>query len=403
LGYVAGKLDDTAEIDPQKDDPKELIDYHRMSRQYTISLENKNFDQAKIICARMLSKYKNLTQTYYLWGYAAFEQGQIDEAAEKFTQYVHSNPDDAKGQYRLGLALARLNRHEQAAEHFRKAIHITPDDYMLYGNLALSLNQLGKYDDAVKQFGHLLRLRPDDPDAYANIAVALALQNKLDQAVHHYKQALRLRPDDPGVHINIGKAFAQQNNLDEALRHWNTALNLTAPQSAVHRSLRNLMAEQLARHDRIPQAIEQFNELLRITPGNYQFHYNLGLLYHRQNKFEKTISHWDRVLKLKPDHLQTLNSLAWILATNSQPKYRDPQQAVELAQKACKFTDFNDPTHLDTLAAAYAADGKFDKAVETAKKALELAAAQNRKKMAEQIKNRLALYKKDNPYLETHK
>lgn len=402
LGYVSGKLDDTAEIDPQKENPKELIDYHRMSRQYTIALENKNFNQAKKICERMLSKYKDITQTYYLWGYVAFEQGQIAEAAEKFTTFVNSNPDNAKGQYRLGLALARMNRHEEAIEHFRKSIRITPDDYMLYGNLALSLNQLGKYDEAVKQFEHLLRLRPDDPDAHANIAIALALQNKLDQAVYHYNQALRLRPDDPGVHINLGKAFAQQNSLDNALHHWNTALKLTAPQSPVQLQLRNLMAEQLAKHGRIPQAVEQFKELLRITPGNHQLHYNLGLLYHRQNRFEKAISHWTEVLKLKPDHLQTINSFAWILATNSQTKYRDPQRAVRLAQKACNLTNFNDPTQLDTLAAAYAADGQFDKAVETAQKALDLAIAQNRKNIADQIKNRLTLYIEDEPCLEIH-
>ncbi len=271
---------------------------------------------------------------------------------------------------------------------------------MLYGNLALSLNQLGKYDEAIKQFGHLLHLCPDDPDAHANIAVALALQNKLDEAVNHYKQALRLKPDDPGVHINIGKAFAQQNNFDEALRHWNIALNLTAPKSTVHLQLRNLMAEQLAKHGRIPQAVEQFKELLRITPGNYRLHYNLGLLYHRQNRFEKTISHWDRVLKLKPDHIQTLNSLAWILATNSQPQYRDPQRAVQLAQKASKLTDFNDPTHLDTLAAAQAANGQFKAAVETAALAIEMSREKGHNSVADEIQTHLDLYKQRKTYRE---
>ncbi len=250
LGYVAGKLDYTAEIDPKKDDPKDFIDYHRMSRQYTVYLENKKFKQAKKICIQILAKYKDLPGPYYMWGYVAFEQGLLAEAAEKFTKYVQSNPNDVKGQYRLGLSLAGTNRHKEATVHFRKAILLTPDDYMLYGNLGMSLSQLGKYDEAIKQFARLLHLHPDDPDAHANMAIAFALQNNIGEAINHYQQALRLRPNDLNVRINLGKALAQQNNLDEALHHWNIVLRSTDPNSAVHRQLRKLIADQLAKHGR---------------------------------------------------------------------------------------------------------------------------------------------------------
>ena len=48
---------------------------------------------------------------------------------------------------------------------------------------------------------------------------------------------------------------------------------------------------------------------------------------------------------------------------------------------------------LNTLAAAYAEVGQFDKAVKTAEKAMQLARAAKNEKLAKDIQSRLKLYK----------
>jgi len=63
-----------------------------------------------------------------------------------------------------------------------------------------------------------------------------------------------------------------------------------------------------------------------------------------------------------------MNNLALLLATSNNPHVRNPQEAVTLASKAVAAA--NNPDYLDTLAAAYFANGQTDKAVETEKKAL---------------------------------
>jgi hypothetical protein len=49
---------------------------------------------------------------------------------------------------------------------------------------------------------------------------------------------------------------------------------------------------------------------------------------------------------------------------------RDGKQAVAHATRACELTGWKMPNCLDTLAAAYAATGDFDRAVEYQQKAL---------------------------------
>ena len=58
---------------------------------------------------------------------------------------------------------------------------------------------------------------------------------------------------------------------------------------------------------------------------------------------------------------------------------------------------------LDTLAAAYAAAGKFPQAVNTAEAALRLAESSNQSEKADDIKNRISFYKESKPYIESER
>jgi len=95
-----------------------------------------------------------------------------------------------------------------------------------------------------------------------------------------------------------------------------------------------------------------------------------------------------------------MNSLAWLLATHKENKFRNPEEAIRLAERACELTNYKDTGLVDTLAAAYAAAGRFSDAVATAEKAIKLADSTDNKERAGKIQNRLELYKLGKPYRE---
>ena len=61
--------------------------------------------------------------------------------------------------------------------------------------------------------------------------------------------------------------------------------------------------------------------------------------------------------------------IAWLLATAPDAATRDATHAMELARKAVRLSEAREPVYLDTLAAAFAAAGRFPEAIDTAKQA----------------------------------
>lgn len=113
---------------------------------------------------------------------------------------------------------------------------------------------------------------------------------------------------------------------------------------------------------------------------------------------EETLRLSREILLTKPDYIHALNNLAWVLATN--PGLGQAEEALHLASKACELTKHQNVTFLDTLAAAYANAGQFDRAVQTAQKAVDLATAARDDNAADQIKKHLELYKQGQPCRE---
>ena len=99
------------------------------------------------------------------------------------------------------------------------------------------------------------------------------------------------------------------------------------------------------------------------------------------------------------EHVPVYNSYAWLLATNTDAKFRDGNKAVVLALKALKSKFI--PGYLDTLAAAYAEARKFDDAVRVQRQVLNmLRASGSTPNRLKKYQEKLDLYKSNKPYRE---
>ena len=152
----------------------------------------------------------------------------------------------------------------------------------------------------------------------------------------------------------------------------------------------------LSRTGKSTEAIDQLRKNVKLAPDSARDHALLGALLTEPGPFDEAISHFETALKANPRDLSTANNLAWLLATCPDAEFRDGPRAVILAGRACELTRNSVPGLLDSLAAAYAEIGRFDKAVATLEKAIELARKQETP--IDVMEKRLGLYTARRPY-----
>jgi tetratricopeptide (TPR) repeat protein len=313
------------------------------------------------------SEYSNL-------GAALLKEGKVDEAILYYNEALKLAPNYSEANIRLANALSQKGEIDRAIAYYKKALKHKTDCYKIH------------YNRLVKQY------RTACYELHRNLANHLSKQEKNDEAIEHYIDSLELNPDQPEVYYNLATILVKEGRLGEAVVYYNEALKLRSD----YFEARNNLATVLAKQGKLKESIEHLQEMVRTNPNESVLHGNLGIAYHRLGELDKAIMHWKLALRLKPDYVTILNKLAWLLATCENPKYRVPNQAVKLAEHSCKLTAYREPKLLDTLAAAYAEVGDFNKAVKTAERALELETG----KLAADISKRLELYRQGKAYHE---
>src|SRR5262249_7260432 len=111
----------------------------------------------------------------------------------------------------------------------------------------------------------------------------------------------------------------------------------------------------------------------------------------------EAIAEFRKAVELKIDQPKTLSTLAWLLATDPDPKLRDGPQALRLAHEACRRTGYRDPNCLDALSAAYAEVGLYDDAVPAGREAAARAEAVGATALASVIRRRLPILESRRP------
>jgi hypothetical protein len=95
-----------------------------------------------------------------------------------------------------------------------------------------------------------------------------------------------------------------------------------------------------------------------------------------------------------------MNNLAWQLAANPDSRVRQPESAIQWAEKAADATGRQNAHILDTLAVAYASAGRFDDATTVARSAERIARIAGEHEFAEAVAARIKIFESSKPYVD---
>jgi tetratricopeptide (TPR) repeat protein len=276
---------------------------------------------------------------------------------------------------------------------FSHAVEITREgngmSYYLLGN---AYGESGNLDEAAKNFQAALRVDPNFEAARDQLGHVLFLQKKFEAAGAQFDEILQRNPYNANAHKHLGDTLAAQKKYAEAEAEYSNALLASPNDAAISEALAvaTLKAENEKTLTNLYCALQTLP-----TP---EIHTQIAIILAIKGEYPDAVRHYLEALRLKPDALDVLNNLAWLLATCPDAHHRDGAQAVGYAERACELTHYKKTFYVGTLAAAYAEAGRFDDAIAKAQKACALAEESGEQNLLQRNQELLLLYQKHQPY-----
>jgi protein O-mannosyl-transferase len=208
-----------------------------------------------------------------------------------------------------------------------------------------------------------------------------------------FTHALAVTSNNDVALNNLGIIFLDKGQLDEAISKLQAAIDLRPENGPAHDNL----AKALLRKGRLPEAMVQYRKFLEIEPGNVEARNTLGTALIQQGRVSEAIVQWREALAIQPDNGNAASNLAWVFATCPEDSIRDGTRAVELAEKAMRLSGGKIPMIFRVLAAAYAENGRFSDAIDTARRGADLASRTGNPALASELESNIALYQSGRP------
>ncbi len=175
----------------------------------------------------------------------------------------------------------------------------------------LTRAQLRYWHDSIALFQHALNVTADHGAAEANLGYALAEQGQDDKAIAHYKAVLKSHPrGDATVWNNLGGSLAATGKLEEAIDAFQNALKLDPSMGDAHENL----ALALARKGRQQESLIHLGDAARLEPENARVHNIYAVMLGAAGRTDEAMQEFQRALRLAPDSAATHANLANLLA-----------------------------------------------------------------------------------------
>jgi len=297
----------------------------------------------------------------------------------------------------LGCALMRHDENEQALLHLERCIELRPLHVDAHNTLSALMLKMGQTDRAVRHGRLAVQIRPEQAEPKFSLGLALRASGECVEALARLETGLKQKPNDIGARFYRAEVLAELGRDAQAVPAYRHALDLKGS----YVEARYGLALALIRLERFDEAEGELSKIVAVHPEFAEAHCKQAELSRRRGDYGEAITRYRRAVKARPDLHLPRKGLAWTLATCPRAEFRNGVEALAVLEPVVEGTGRDDPTVLDTLAAAHAEAGQFAQAVEAAGRALTLAKKSGNEDLANELQQRRIRYAASQPYHES--
>jgi tetratricopeptide (TPR) repeat protein len=226
----------------------------------------------------------------------------------------------------LAWGLAELAQRSASARRFLP----------LFGGLALaaclaaSSLQISYWQNSITLATHALKVTQNNSAAYESLGNALFQRGRIAEAMLCYRQTLQIDTNLPEPHFNLGVALMTEGKIDEAIENFAAAARVLPDHFELHHRLGTALLE--AGSQRLPEAVRELSETVRLKPDFATGQADLGVALARQGKITNALPHFAEAVRLDPTNATFSFNLGLALLDAHQPARAAAQFTGQLQQ-----------------------------------------------------------------------
>lgn len=272
----------------------------------------------------------DLVQAWLFLGASHLQLNHPEKAIPALEKVIGAQPDHTEARQMLGDACLSVAHYEQAAQHYQQLSKQDPSNPKAWYGLGRAYESI-----AAQAFEKLERTAPESGYWLALIGQALSKQQKYSNAFYFYRQALEKLPSLRGIHAALAEIYRATGHPDWAAVEEEKERGLPSPDCRAHPIECDFFA---GRHENVlkassgnqsPEAgywlaqaanalaVQAFYKLAQL-PDSVELHQFRAETYRAQGRHREAVAEWENALKLSPGNPRLRQEMALSLYLGNQ-------------------------------------------------------------------------------------
>ncbi len=314
-----------------------------------------NFDYANILSSigrkkealrnlkSIENKYKQDARIYYNLGCLSIDIENYKDAIEYLKRTLELDPENKQASFNIGVSFFNTEQYEKTIKIFQAYQKEFGVSFEAERYISLSYYSLNKLEESEKSLQILCNLKSDDSSIWYDRGIVLENMNRNIDAIHCYLKTLEISPDFNDAFMRLASIYQKQGKLDELIDVYETS-NVNEENQHIHFSY---LAQAYMLYEKGTKAIELINKAISLYPKENDIkdkrylNYLIikGNIYLNIEEIENAIECYQEVLKIDDKTEQAYINIGCAYANNNRPKDAIPflEKALQLNPKVASI------------------------------------------------------------------
>jgi tetratricopeptide (TPR) repeat protein len=204
----------------------------------------------------------------------------------------------AKWMNAKGECLMQNGDIEGAVAEFKKSMEIGKIYITAYKNFAVGQQKLGNYDEAIEALKYAESISPKDNDRTMILGSLLLKTGHKEQAKKYFDNAIKRcnENEKESALKQVAELYLEAGLYEEAETKYVASLEFSPEDVEIY----NRIGLTLRKQKKYEEALQCYNQILKIRPDHPGIYYNMGILFMARGDFNTAQKHFEKALSKDP-------------------------------------------------------------------------------------------------------